>query len=243
MKKFLAMLVAALAAMSFSSAALAEGSTWGSLQNSPVEDNNVIGTVYAEKSWPLYRRDQLKLSPFVDGTVVFDSKGYDWNNKLTARAGGKLNYTVGSAGVLTLRAGLAYEHLFKPGDSYSEPFLAGEYWFGWGSGTSAPGSSWGVVGNVSPSEKGNVIAIVHVEQGFLARTAGQGKIIPFADLTVARDSKDLAWNNKEVYGLGVKYAHPVRLGAVNIGAKFQHENRASGSDNGVVVFLTYWFPL
>src|SRR3989344_223153 len=190
-KKLLSPLaLAAILSVSLPQAALADGSAWGSLENSPAEDDNVIGMVYAEKSVPVWKNDQLKLSPFLSGTLVFDSKGYDWNNKVSAKAGGKLDYQVGPYGSLTLRVGAAFEHLFKPGDSYTEPFASAEYWFGWGNGTSAPGSSWCSVCNTSPSEKGNVIALAHVEQGFLARSLGKGTVIPFVDLTVGRDTKD-----------------------------------------------------
>ena len=238
-KKLLSPLaLAAILSVSLPQAALADGSTWGSLENSPAEDNNVIGMVYAEKSVPVWQKDQLKLSPFISGTLVFDSKGYSWNNKAAAKAGGKLDYQVGPNGSLTLRVGAAFEHLFKSGDSYTEPFASAEYWFGWGSGTSAPGSSWGSVGNTSPSEKGNVIAMAHVEQGFLARNMGKGTMVPFVDLTVSRDTKDFDWNNKEALGLGVKYVHPIGEGSVNVGVKYQSEDGA----NGLVGFVSFWAP-
>lgn len=244
MKKQLISFFMALAAVFFfQQVALAEGSAWGSLQNSPAEDNNVIGMVYAEKSVPVWQKDRLKLSPFVSGMFVFDSKGYNWNNKAIARAGGKLDYQVGPSGTLTLRAGASYEHQFKSGDSYTAPFAAAEYWFGWGLGTRSPGSSWGSVGNVSPSEKGNVIAMAHVEQGFLAFNAADGMVTPFVDFTIMRDTDDYAWNNKEAYGLGVKYSRSVGKGTVNIGVKAQHEVREVRSYNGAVFFVTFWSPL
>ncbi|OGG65759.1 hypothetical protein A2929_01915 [Candidatus Kaiserbacteria bacterium RIFCSPLOWO2_01_FULL_45_25] len=243
MKKFLSLMATLLAFAFYMQPAFADGSTWGSIENSPAEDDNVIGTAYAEKSWPVLQKDKLKLSPFLSGMVVVDDKGYNWNNKAVARAGGKLDYQVGPLGTLTFRLGAAYEHQFKSGDSYTEPFASAEYWFGWGYGTSLPGSSWGVVGNTSPSEKGNVIAMVHAEQGFLAFNAGKGRVTPFIDFTIARDTKDFVWNNKEVYGLGVKYVHPVGNGVVNVGTKYQHEEREAGRGSGAVLFLTYWFPL
>jgi hypothetical protein len=240
-KKLISMVFATIFTL-FSSAAMADGSTWGAIQNSPAEDDNVIGTVYAEKSWALYEKDGLKASPFLSGSLVTDTKDYDWNNKLTVRAGGKLNYQAGPV-ALTLRGGVAHERLFNTDRSYTEPFLAAEYWVGWGFGTRWPGSSWGVIGNTSPSEKGNVIAMVYAKQGFLAWNAGKGRITPFVDLTVARDTKDLAWNNKEVYSLGVEYVHPVGSGSVNVGAKFQREERSGRGNSGAVAFVTYWFPL
>lgn len=225
-------------------AALADGSVWGEVRNVPIEDDNVVGTLHLEKSWPVYKKDQLTLSPFVTGTAVFDEKGYDWNNKLALRAGGKLSYQVGLGGVITLRAGAAHEHYTKSGDSFSAPFGAAEYWFGWGFGSRAPGSSWGVIGNTSPAEKGNVIALVHAEQGFLAWNAGKGRITPFVDFTIGRDSKDLAWNNKEVYGLGVKYVQSVGDGSVSFGLKAEREERRlSGGTTGAVAFVNFWFPL
>lgn len=242
MFKKLSVLVALVAILSFPQAVLADGSVWGSIQSSPVEDDNVIGTLYGEKSYQVWKKDQLSLSPFVSGTLVTDTKGYDWNNKVAVRIGGKLNYELG-AGVLTLRAGAAHEHLYKADRSYTAPFLSAEYWVGWGYGTSTPGSSWGVLGNISPSEKGNVIAMAHVEQGFLAFNAGGGRVTPFVDLTIARDTKDFDWNNKEVYGLGVKYLYPVGKGSFNVGVKAQREVRSTRSGSGLVLFADFWFPL
>lgn len=246
MNKIIISTSAAFAAfLSFSSAAHAEGSTWGALETSPSEDNNVIGTLYVEQSHPVWTNEKLtlKLSPFINGTLVADSKGYNWNNKVTAKAGVKLDYLVGEAGVLTLRTGAASSHQFKSGSTDTEPFLSAEYWFGWGNDTSTPGSSWGIVGNTSPSEKGNVIAMAHLEQGFLARQVGIGKVVPFVDLSITRDTKDNPWNNKEVYGLGVKYSLPVSTGSVDFRAKFQHERRDSTTDNGVAASVSYWFKL
>jgi hypothetical protein len=242
-KKLSKLTLAVIIFASTSSVALADGSTWSSVQNSPAEDNNVLGTAYVEKSWLIYEEGGLKASPFVTGAITGDTKGYVWNNKAILRAGGKLNYQAGPVG-LTLRSGLVREHLLNTGDSYTKPFLAAEYWVNWGSGTRWPGSSWGVVGNTSPSEKGNVIAMANAKQSFFVQNVGSnGKVTPFIDITVVRDTKGYVWNNKETYGLGVEYIHSVDKGSVNFGAKFQHEVRQGQRDSGAVAFLTYWFPL
>lgn len=243
MNKKLTMALTAVISASLPQAALAEGSSWGSLQNSPVEDNNVIGTLYGEKSWPVWQGSGgLKASPFISGTLVHDEDGNFWNNKVTLRAGGKLSYPAGPA-TFTLRAGAAHEHLYKSGDSYSAPFVSAEYWVGWGFGTSMPGSSWGVVGNISPSEKGNTIGMLYGKQGFLAFNAGKGRVTPFVDGTFARDSKGYDWNNKEVYGLGVEYVHPFGDGSFSVGIKHQEERRKTSRGSGAVLSLTYWVPL
>lgn len=223
--------------------AFAGGSSWGSISNIPAEDNNVLGTLYAEQDKTAWQRGAFSLKPFINGTLSFDSKGYDWNNKLTIRGGGKLQYDVGTSGIIALRFGAAYEERFKSGDSYVEPFISAEYWFGWGQDSQFPGSSWGIVGNVSPAEKSNVHFVVHAEQGLFAQPYKSGTFVPFVETTLSRDTDDFDWNNKNAFGAGVKYRHPVGTnGTFDIAFTYQYEERTiSGrSDDGLVLSIGYW---
>jgi hypothetical protein len=236
-------LITALTCFALGAPAANAGSSWGSISNVPAEDDNILATVYAEQDFLHYNEGQLTFSSFIDGTLSADTEGFDWNNKAVIRAGGKLQYAIGNSGHVALRFGGALEHRFKSGDTDAAPFIAAEYWFGWGYGTQFPGSTWGVVGNTSPSEKGNVIAMVNLEQGVFAQSVGSGTLIPFVEARLSRDTDKYDWNNKNQFGVGVKYRHPMgKNGSFDVGIKYQHEDRirSGTTDQGVVIFAGYW---
>lgn len=240
-------LLTTIAALSFGclslSPAYAGGSSWGSVSNVPAEADNVLSTVYAEQDFTHWENGRLSFKSFLNGTASADTAGNDWNNKLTLRAGGKLAYAVGDSGMVALRFGAAYEHRFQSGDSDAAPFLSAEYWFGWGQDTPFPGSSWGVVGNISPAEKDNIHLVTHLEQGLFAQDFGSGSIVPFVEATLSRDTDKYDWNNKNQFGAGVKYRHPLGdNGTFDISLKYQHESRtrSNTSDSGLVLTAGYW---
>jgi hypothetical protein len=219
------------------------GSLWGSINNVPAENDNVQFSLYAERDYQHYRAEKLSFSSFIDGTISADSKGYDWNNKLLVRFGGKLKYQLGSSGHAALRFGAAVEHRFKTSTTDAAAFMAAEYWLGWGYGTKFPGSSWGVVGNTSPSEKGNVIAMINIEQGMFVQQVSSGSVVPFVEARITRDTDKYDWNNKNSYGIGVKYRHSIADNATfDIGLKYQYEERirSSNKSDGAVIFAGFW---
>src|SRR5207247_8620311 len=70
------------------------GQAWTSIGNlSPIERNNSYVQSYVEQSAAIFASDSgsLTLTPYVSLGLVFDTKGYDWNNKIEPRIGVKLN--------------------------------------------------------------------------------------------------------------------------------------------------------
>ena len=221
------------------------GSSWGSVGNtSPSEKDNFIATVHAEQGVVVANGDDWNLAPFVTGTVTVDSKGYDWNNKAVLRGGVKLEHTV-PHGIVALRTGVAYEDRFRSGESDSSLFVSAEHWLGWGYGTHFPGSTWGQLGyGMSPAEKDNISLMVHAEQGLFATKFDSGRLVPFVDATISRDTKGYNWNNKNQFGAGVKYSIPMTdNGVFDVRIKYTRETmtKSGASASNVGVFATYWF--
>ncbi|OGG59944.1 hypothetical protein A3C89_03320 [Candidatus Kaiserbacteria bacterium RIFCSPHIGHO2_02_FULL_50_50] len=240
----------ATAAVTALSAAYAEetnkypGSSWGSIGNtSPSEEGNVLATVHVEQGVVLKKSNTLTMVPFVSATVSKDSDGHDWNNKAILRAGIKLERAL-LGGSIALRLGVAHENRFSSHETASSPYISVGHWFGWGHGTRSPGSTWGQLGyGTSPGEKNNTALMVHAEQGIYATKVGSGKLVPFVDATIARDSEGYDWNNKNQLGAGVKYALPVaKNGTLNVGVKYTHETKTSSdvSASNVGIFANYW---
>ncbi|NCN52275.1 hypothetical protein GW943_00470 [Candidatus Parcubacteria bacterium] len=219
------------------------GSAWNSTGNlSPFERGNVISQTYAEqgvKVWSL--TDSLSLIPYVSGSVTADTKGYDWNNKLVGTGGLKLQQDFAN-GIIALRVGYAYEYRFKSGIDRDGLVGRLEYWFGWSLDDERrfPGSSWGVVGFLSPLEKGNLVAAAYVQQGYVAYRNPDIALVPFIEATVSTDTKDYDWNNYVRGAAGVKAA--VTVCSCDIGVAYAYEKRFQGSSrDGVMFFVRFWF--
>ncbi len=218
-----------------------QGSSWGQVGNmSPEENNNIIGVIHAEQGLVAWRNDagNTTIVPFIDGTVTYDTKGYNWNRNLVARAGIKLEQAI-PYGTVAFRGGEAYEYCCQSGDLAVAPFTSLDYWLGWGYGTQFPGSSFGIAGyGLSPVENDNFSMMINVAQGFFAVKAFCGDIIPFAEMSLARDTEGYDWNNKYSLGAGVKY----KINPIEVGVRYLRDNRViSGiSSDAVCLFASYW---
>jgi hypothetical protein len=209
------------------------GSAWSVLGNvSPVEKGNLISSSYVEQGINIFTKDFFSVIPYVSLSPTFDTKGYDWNNRLVSNVGLKLAKRFDN-GMVSVSGGYANETRFKSGDSDGAPFVRADTWFGWkGEDHKYPGSVWGVVGNISPVEHGNVIGVVHVEQGVVAHRFDNGAtLVPFVEATITRDSKKYDWNNRQVLGAGLK-----------LNLLYQNEHRKSGaSAKSVSLAVKFWF--
>lgn len=220
------------------------GSAWGVIGNvSPVEKGNVISSFHVEQGVTLFEKDSIAVMPYISISPTFDTKGYDWNNRLISNVGLKLGKRF-EQGMFSTSFGYANETRFKSGSSDSAPFLRADTWFGWrGEEQQYPGSIWGVVGNISPVERGNVIGVVHLEQGVVAHRFDNGLVlIPFVEATLAKDSKKYDWNNRQVLGVGVKLSNPDPSCGCEITLSYQNERRSSGIyAKNVSLAMKFWF--
>jgi hypothetical protein len=220
------------------------GQAWFSAGNlSPVEHNNVYIQSYMEQSATVLATPSgsMTLTPYVSLGLVFDTKGYQWNNKVEPRAGMKLN-KIFRNGVVSLGSAYCYEDRFQSIRS-SDLIVYVQDWFGWQAASEKasrfPGSTWAAVGNISPVEHGNIIGEGYVSQGVIAKRMGGNALVPYADFTFSRDSKGFDWDNKAIFGAGLKAIIPHRALYTEVGAAYLHEHRfqTDQTAGGLTLFL------
>jgi hypothetical protein len=176
--------------------------------------------------------------------MVFDTKGYSWNNKIQPSGGIKVNKFF-RYGIISVGAAYAYEDRFNdskaPKASGRTDFILD--WFGWqpvSSKTSRfPGSTWAIVGHYSPVERGNLIEQAYVTQGYVLHRFNRAAVVPYGEFTVGHDSQGFDWENRTISGGGVKVAAPMGNLYTDLGAGLVHENRfiTGLSANGLKVFM------
>jgi len=224
------------------------GQAWTSIGNlSPIERNNSYVQSYVEQSAAIFASDSgsITLTPYVSLGLVLDTKGYNWNNKVEPRIGVKLNKFV-RIGVVSIGSAYAYEDRFKSLKS-SGLILYAQDWFGWqpvsDKASRFPGSSWAAVGNISPVERGDIIGQGYFSQGIIAKRFSRATLVPYAEATFSRDSKGFDWDNKAVYGSGVKAIIPHGDVYTELGAGYLHENRfhSGRSAGALTVFMNFSF--
>lgn len=219
------------------------GSAWNVTGNiSPAERGDIISASYAEQGVTLLRSKTLSLVPYVSLGTTFDTDGHDWNNRLAATGAVKLVKNF-SQGIISIGGGYANEYRFKSGMRKSAPTAQAAYWFGWDSNKRFPGSSWGVLGNISPVERNNLIAAAYVQQGVAAAKYHRASLVPFAETTFSKDTDGHDWNNRHIYGAGLKVVIPGPSQVCEIGGSYLREHRfESGmTASGFSLFVKLWF--
>lgn len=220
------------------------GSFWNVTGNvSPAEGSNVISASYVEQGIVAARTETLSFIPYVSFAPTFDSKGYDWNNRVLSTIGGKIVKRFDN-GMVSLSGGMAHDYHQRSGKSASAPFLRADYWVGWsGQSEQFPGSSWGMIGTVSPSERNNIIATAYIQQGVVAGRWHGAAVVPFVEATVMRDTSGYDWNNRNMYGAGLKIVSPNPSCGCEFGVMYQNERRtqSGASSDGISVFVKFWF--
>jgi hypothetical protein len=224
------------------------GQTWTSVGNlSPIEHNNVYAQSYIEQSAALFATPSgsMTVTPYVSLGLVFDTQRYAWNNKVEPRAGFKFNKFFHS-GVVSLGSAYCYEDRFQSIQS-SGLIVYVQDWFGWQAASEKlsrfPGSSWAAVGNISPVERGNVIGEGYVSQGVIAKRIGATALVPYADFTFSRDTKGFDWDNKALWGSGLKAIIPHGGLYTEVGVAYLHEHRfqTDQSAGGLTLFTNFSF--
>ena len=223
------------------------GQAWTTIGNlSPIEHGATFQS-YIEQSSAIFASNSgsITLSPYVSLGLVLDTRGYAWNNQIEPQAGIKMNKFFRS-GVVSVGSAYAYEDRFN-GLSRSGLALYAQDWFGWQPVTSKasrfPGSTWAAVGNISPSEPGNIIGQLDVSQGIVVKRLSRTTLVPYSEMIYWRDSKHFDWDNKLTCGTGIKAVFPRGDLYSELGAAYFHENRfTSGrSAGGLTVFMNASF--
>jgi len=224
------------------------GQMWTTVGNlSPVEHNNGYIQSYVEQDAAILasQSGSISLTPYVSLGLVVDTKGYDWNNQIQPQLGLKLNKSLRN-GVLSLGSAYTYQNRFSSLQS-SGLVLYVQDWFGWQSvaekANGFPGSSWGSFGNISPVERGNWIGQGYFSQGVVTRRFGRTALVPYAEATFSHDSKGFDWDNKALYGSGVKLAYPHGESYTEFGIGYLHESRFYSGQSAATlqVFMNFWY--
>jgi len=214
----------------------------------PVEKNNVYTENYVEQEavvWSTAGRS-LNLAPYAGLGFVFDTAGYDYNNKFDLSVGLRLNKYFRS-GIISAGAAFADEDRMY-GKTASGMTYYGQYWFGWQpmgvTKNRFPGSSWGVIGNISPIERGDYIFMDYATQSVVARRFGQAKttaLMPYSEVTFVRSTANFDWENKVIEGGGVKVGIPKGELYTELGVGYLFENRFNSglSASQVKIFVNF----
>jgi hypothetical protein len=224
-----------------SSGPIYPGSAWTEVGNYSPTEATVIANSYVEQGIKVWQSKSLALTPYAALTTSFDTKGYDWENKLKPEVGVKLTQSF-THGLLSIGTAYAIEDRFKSGTERGGAIGYVNYWFGWHSGRRFPGSSWGVVGNITPIERNNVIMSLYLQQGVVAARVKKVAVVPFGEGTLGRDTHSYDWNNKAVYGGGLKAVVAGKMKVVEIGGSYLNENRfiRGRAAGGFNLFLKVW---
>jgi hypothetical protein len=223
------------------------GQAWMTVGNlSPLEHNNVYAQSYFEQNAAVFANNSgsLTVTPYMSLGLVFDIKGYSWNNKIEPRVGVKLNKFFRN-GVVSFGSAYAHEDRFNTLKS-SGLILYAQDWFGWqpvaDKASRFPGSSWAAVGKISPVETDNIIGQGYFSQGVIAKRLSRAALVPYAETTLSRDSKGFDWNNKAIYGGGIKAILPRGELYTEVGAAYLRESRYAGrSAGGLSIFMNVSF--
>ena len=226
------------------------GQAWSVTGNiDPIEKNNVLTENYFEQGMTLFStmNHSVTMTTYAGFGMTFDTKGYSYNNQLNPSVGLRLNKYF-RHGIVSGGTAFSEDHRFDNGGSASGIVYYCQYWFGWQpiADTKArfPGSSWGTFGNIAPVEHGNYIFMDYVTQAFVAKRFGARKtdaILPYSEITYSRDTKGFDWENKAIYGGGLKVGIPKGELYTEFGAGYLHENRLDSGlqASGFKMFLNF----
>jgi hypothetical protein len=214
---------------------------------SPFEKNNIDTQAYVEQRVTVFSTwsNTVSVTPYVSSGMGFDTKSYPWNNKVQPSAGIKLNKYFRSGVVSVGTAYTREDRFIDNGGKASGRIDFAQYWFGWNPvgdpKSHFPGSSWGILGHFSPVERGNLIEQMYVTQGVVAKRFGRTALLPYSEITLGHDSKGFDWENKAIFGGGVKVAVPAGQFYTEVGAGMMRENRFNSrqSASGIKVFVNF----
>ena len=221
------------------------GSAWTDIGNYSPTEATVLFDSYAEQGVTVSQFHSLAVTPYASLALDFDTKGYDWENRADVQLGVKLTRNL-THGTISIGTAYGVENRFKSGLVKRAPVGFVNYWFGWGASASQrfPGSSWGIVGDTSPVERGNLIATGYLEQGVVAARFHNNKtrLVLYGQTTMSCDTQGYSWENRNISGGGFKIVRLVRHGDVEAGGSYLYESRflQGQSKGGYNFFVKTW---
>ncbi|MGA8620618.1 MAG: hypothetical protein WB660_19095 [Candidatus Sulfotelmatobacter sp.] len=210
---------------------------------SPVEKNNVISQWDFQQTAVVYSgwRNSLTVTPYLELGGLIDSEGYTYDNQIQPTMGIKINKLF-RIGIVSAGTAYSYEDRFSAATASGRTDFISD-WFGWQSIVNPknrfPGSSWAIVGHISPVEHGDLIEQAYATQGYVLHRFSRGAIIPYGEITLGHDSQGYDWENRYISGGGLKFGASAGELYTDFGAGLMHESRFNSglSANGLKVFL------
>jgi len=236
----------------------APGSSWNLIGTSPIEKNNWIDYFHIDQGIVVGNIGKIQIVPYIGFNAVADTKGYQWNNRLQGEAGLKLIRPLRS-GVIEVGSAYAVERRYGNEPTKTKTGVIGFAggWHGWHLPSNVPsprklfpgtlpGTFQWRVGNTSPFERNNVIAVTRMEQGFTLAKFGRVSIIPTGAIQVGADSDKNPWNRRYMYGGGLKVAVPWKSGIVDVQGGYMCAKQYAGTplsrmnSCGPAISLNFW---
>lgn len=216
-------------------------SLWNTIGQNPIEPGDTVDMFHVDAGVVLGKIWKFQVEPYIAINGVKDTKGYSWNNRAKGEAGLKLVLPI-PYGVVEFGTGYAAERRFGaglPAQTKMGTINFMDWWVGRDQPTrqaakrkfltgAFPGTFQGVIGNVSPFERNNLIGWIRADQGFtLAKFKGIS-LIPTATSLLTFDTNKYPWNNRYTYGGGLKVAFPRGSGVFDLQGGYQCAKQYAG---------------
>jgi hypothetical protein len=219
----------------------------------PGDDDNVYFEAFYKIALPVWKSDKAKISVFVRSFYSRDSLSLTFNNRSKSSVGIAYDRKISKTFSITASAQYDWDYRFLSSKTKSgfRANLSYFYYKSWW--RNMPGDqkgwfrqkswarAWGVFTFPESLDAGNTnLAFITGMEAAMAYVRPKGKLqyVPFAELTLAKDSYKLSFNNKFIPAAGFKFRRPVKGGEVNLGVKYALDRRwiAGTTQYGAVVF-------
>ena len=105
-----------------------------------------------------------------------------------------------------------------------------------------PGSVNMTAGNVTPTERGNIVSLTMLEQGVTVWRHKSTFVSGLAQISVGRDTDHYAWNNRRPVTLGVRFSQVMSNSVLqlNVGESIVSDTTSTTTVVKPVVYASYW---
>lgn len=223
----------------------------------PSDKSNIYFETFTKASLPIWKANKSKITLFVRSFYSKDSQLLTFNNRTKVSVG--FTYAIKLHKTFGVSASLQYDRDFRLLTGKKKSGFRGNLsyfyykswwrnmprnqkgWFRQKTWTRA----WGVFTFPESLDSGgrNLAFITGLEAATaFVWSTGKLQYVPFAELTFARDSKKLSFNNKIVPAIGFKFIHPIKGGQINLGVKYAIDRRwiKGTTEYGAVVFAGWY---
>ena len=206
----------------------------------PGDKDNVYFESFSHTELPFWTAGKSQVSIFTRIFYSADSEAQTFNNRSKVSVG--LTYAIKLHKTFTVKTSLKYDYDFgtltgetKTGIRANFSYFYYKSWW-----RNMPGDqkgffrqkswtrAWGIFTfpeNLDPGNK-NLAFITGLEAATaFVWPAVKLQYVPFAELTFAKDSDKLSFNNKIIPAVGFKFQLPIKGGQINLGVKYAIDRR------------------